>query len=169
VVSTPTPFALVLVPMTCALATLGVTSLVATLAWGRLVFGIEFGIENPVAFAVAVAVTMLSIALVGFLLSVSFVRYRTAWALGNLLEYPGWLLCGFLVPLQLLPDWAATFGRALPPTWGMSAVRAAAAGDPALWDAAVCLLLALAYAAVATLVAESLLRSARRNATLSLT
>ena len=38
-----------------------------------------------------IVVTVLSIGMFGFLIAVAFVRYRTAWALGNLLEYPVWL------------------------------------------------------------------------------
>lgn len=28
-----------------------------------------------------------------------------AWAIGTALELPVWLLCGFLIPLSLLPAW----------------------------------------------------------------
>ena len=47
-----------------------------------------------------------------------------AWALGNLLEFPVWLICGFLVPLVLFPAWVRR-SWALAPTWGMSAIRGA--------------------------------------------
>ena len=46
---------------------------------------------------------VITIGMLGFLLAVSFVRYRPRWALGNLFEYPVWLICGFLVPISLLP------------------------------------------------------------------
>jgi ABC-2 type transport system permease protein len=55
------------------------------------VFGISLHIAHPLLFCLAVPVTIVSIGMCGFLLAVTFVRYRTAWAPGNLLEY----VCGY--------------------------------------------------------------------------
>jgi ABC-2 type transport system permease protein len=168
-VASPTRFALILVPVTTAMASLGLFSLGCTLLWGWLLFGITVPIESPLAFALSVMVSIFSVALLGFLLSVAVVRYRTAWAMGNLLEYPGWLLCGFLVPLALFPGWVTWIAYALPPTWGMAPIRASASGVSPWRDILVCLGLGLAYGLVGALVSEGVLRSARRHATLSLT
>src|SRR3954470_1238589 len=46
-VAAPTRFALVLVPITTAMASLGLYSLVATLVWGRLLFGISVRVAHP--------------------------------------------------------------------------------------------------------------------------
>ncbi len=168
-VASPTRFAMILVPITTAMASLGLFSLVSTLVWARLLFGITVPVESPLAFVLAIVVSIFSVALLGFLLSVAVVRYRTAWAMGNLLEYPGWLLCGFLVPLTLFPGWVTWIAYALPPTWGMQAIRAAAAGASPWLDIAMCLVVGLAYGVVGSLMSETVLRSARRHATLSLT
>lgn len=168
-VSSPTPFALTLVPITTAMASLGLFSLGSTLLWGWLLFGITVPVASPLAFALSIMVSIFSIALLGFLLSVAVVRYRTAWAMGNLLEYPGWLLCGFLIPLTLFPTWVTWISYALPPTWGMAAIRASAAGQSPWVDIALCLGIGLAYGAVGALISETVLRSARRHATLALT
>jgi ABC-2 type transport system permease protein len=151
------------------MASLGLFSLGSTLLWGRLLFGISIPVESPLLFALSVLVSILSIALLGFLLSVAVVRYRTAWAMGNLLEYPGWLLCGFLVPLTLFPGWVTWIAYALPPTWGMAAIREAASGGSPWADIALCLATGAVYGVAGWLVSETVLRSARRHATLSLT
>jgi ABC-2 type transport system permease protein len=168
-VASPTRFALVLVPITTAMATLGLYSLVATLVWGRLLFGIEVPVADPLLFVLSIMVSIFSIALIGFLLSVAVVRYRTAWAMGNLLEYPGWLVCGFLVPLTVFPDWVGWIAYALPPTWGMEAIRSSAAGGSPWLDVLMCLGLGLLYGLAGAVLSERVLDSARRNATLSLT
>ena len=168
-VTAPTRVALAVLPITAALATVALYSLVATLIWGRVLFGIEVAIVSPVGFAVALLVTLVSLATFGFLLSVTVVRYRTGWARGNLLEYPGWLLCGFLVPLDLFPEWVRWIARALPPTWGMDAIRAAAAGRDPWFDTAVCAGLGIGYAALGAFLSERLIDAARRHATLALT
>jgi ABC-2 type transport system permease protein len=168
-VASPTRFALVLVPITTAMATLGLYSLVATLVWGRLLFGIEVPVADPLLFGLSIVASIFSIALIGFLLSVAVVRYRTAWAMGNLLEYPGWLVCGFLVPITVFPSWVGWVAYALPPTWGMQAIRSSASGGSPWFDVLMCLGLGVGYGVAGALLSETVLDSARRNATLSLT
>ena len=168
-VAAPVHFSLVLLPITVAMSTVGIYSMVATLLWGRLLFGISIHFAHPLLFALAVPVTIVSIGLLGFLLSVTVVRYRTAWALGNMFEYPVWLVCGFLVPLSFFPGWVRPIAWALAPTWGMRAIRAAATGGGALGDIGVCAALGLGYATIGILLIETVLRSARANATISLT
>jgi ABC-2 type transport system permease protein len=168
-VAAPTRFALILVPMTTAMASLGLYSMAATLLWGWLLFDITVPVADPLLFVLSIVASILSIALIGFLLSVAVVRYRTAWAMGNLLEYPGWLVCGFLVPLSLFPDWVGWLAHALPPTWGMQAIRVSAAGGSPWIDVLMCLGLGIVYGLVGALLSETVLRSARRHAALALT
>jgi ABC-2 type transport system permease protein len=169
VVLAPVHFSLVLMPITVAMSTVGIYSMFATLLWGRLLFGISLHFVHPFLFVLAVPITIGAIGMLGFLLSVTVVRYRTAWALGNMLEFPVWLLCGFLVPLSLLPIWVHPLAWVLAPTWGMRAIRASATGGPVLVDAGVCASLGVGYALVGALLTNTLLYSARVRATLSLT
>jgi ABC-2 type transport system permease protein len=168
-VAAPAHFSLVLLPVTIAMASIGIYSMAATLLWGWLLFGIDLHIQHALLFCLAVPVTVLSIGFLGFLLAVSFVRYRTAWALGNLLEYPVWLICGFLVPLSLFPGWVRPLSWSLAPTWGMRAIRESALGGTPLPDFGICLALGAAYTVIGVLVIEEFLNAARRRATLSLT
>ena len=167
-VTAPAHFALVLLPVTIAMATIGIYSMISTLAWGRIFFGIELEIGDPIAFVLAVPATVVSIGALGFLLAVAFVRFRQAWALGNMLEYPVWLISGFLVPLTLFPEWVRPISWALAPTWGISAIRGAALGGSPYADIAVALLLGAGYTLAGILLLERALRSARAKATLSL-
>jgi ABC-2 type transport system permease protein len=168
-VAAPAPFALVLLPVTIAMASIGLYSMATTLFWGWALFGIDVHIHHWLLFCLAVPATVISIGMCGFLIAVSFVRYRTAWALGNLLEYPVWLICGFLVPLSLFPGWVRPISWALAPTWGMSAIRESALGGTPLPDLGMCLALGAGYTLVGVLVVEWFLESARARAALSLT
>ncbi len=168
-VAAPTPFTLAIFPVTLSMATVGLYSMVTTLLWGRFVFGIEIAVRDPAMFVVATAVTIISTAMLGFLLAIVSVRYRTAWALGAGLEMPVWFICGFLVPLSLFPDWVRPISWLLAPTWGMAAIRAATEGRPVFADLAAGLALTLAYAALGGLLARLVLDSARRRASLALT
>lgn len=167
-VASPRPFALLVAPITLAMATIGLYSFVATLLFGRLAFGIRITVSDPLVFVVASLALALAIGLMGFLLAVTSVRYRSAWALGTAFEFPVWLLCGFVVPLLVLPAWTRPISWALPPTWGINALDHAVTGTPAWLDVAVCLALGLGYAAVAAALANRLVRAAREHATLAL-
>jgi ABC-2 type transport system permease protein len=168
-VAAPVHFSLVMLPVTIAMSTIGLYSMAATLLWGRVLFGIDLHIVHPLLFCLAVPVTIVSIGTLGFLMAVAFVRYRTAWALGNALEYPVWLICGFLVPLSLLPGWVRPISWVLAPTWGINAIRESALGGSPVADIAVCAALGIVYTAVGVLAVDTLLRAARTRATLALT
>ena len=165
----PTNFAYVLLPISVAMSTVGLYSMVATLLWGRFVFGIEMHIVHPLLFVLAIPVTIASVGALGFLLSVACVRYRSAWALGNALEYPVWLICGFLVPLALLPNWVGPISWVLAPTFGVRAIREAALGGTPVADLLACAGLGLAYFAIGIVLADHVLRMARKTAALQLT
>lgn len=168
-VAAPRPFPLLILPITLSMATVGAYSMAATLLWGQFVFGIDIVVRNPSAFLLAVLVTVVAIGVLGFLIAVSSVRYRASWALGNAFEMPVWLICGFLVPLSALPGWVRPISWVLAPTWGMSAIRAAAEGRTAWLDMAMCLGLAALYGLIGTLLAGRIVDSARTHATLALT
>jgi ABC-2 type transport system permease protein len=168
-VAAPVHFALVLLPLTIAMATIGIYSMAATLLWGRLAFGIHMQITDPVAFVLAVPATVVSIGALGFVLAVAFVRFRQAWALGNMLEYPVWLIAGFLVPLSLFPSWVRPISWVLAPTWGIRAIRGAALAGPSYGDIGLALGLGAAYVAIGVLLVHRALDAARDKGTLSLT
>jgi ABC-2 type transport system permease protein len=168
-VAAPAHFSLVLLPLAFATSAIGVYCMTTTLLFGRFVFGIDLTVEHPLIMAVAIPATILSIGALGFLLATSFARYRASWALGAMMEYPIWLLCGFLVPLALLPSWSHPISWALAPTWGMRAIRESSTGGTPLPDIGMCILLGSVYVALGVLITESVLRSARRSASISLT
>jgi ABC-2 type transport system permease protein len=168
-VAAPRHFSLILFPSTLGLASVGIYNLVATLLWGRFAFGIPLTVEHPLLFALSILGTVLAFAGLGLLFAVSFVRFRAAWVLGNFFEYPVWLICGFLVPLALLPGWVRPIAWVLAPTWGMSAIRESALGGTPLPDLLLCLGLGAVYVTFAVLVTNRVLDDARARGSLSLT
>ena len=156
-VGAPPPFFFVLLPAALSNSIIGAYSLAATLAWGRLAYGIPLQFEHPFAFALALAATVLSLGLMGLLLASSFVLYRHANALMNLLEYPVWVVTGLI-------SWP------LAPRWGIESIRDAAFGGSGIWwEVALTLFLGLAYAFGAFLFLRLFERLARARATLALT
>ena len=168
-VAAPAPFFLLVLPLTLATSTIGVYSLVSTLLWGRLVFGIPFELAHPWLFALAVPVTIVGLGLLGMLIAATFVLYRHANALSNMLEWPVLLVTGLLVPISLLPAWSHPISWALAPTWGMRALRDAAFGGDPWPELALTLALGGVYVALATVFLRYFERLARKHATLALT
>jgi len=169
-VAAPLPFWAVLAPITIAISALGVYSLAASLLYTRLLFGVSVGIEDWVAFVVAVPVSIASIGMLGFMFAAAFIRFRGAWAVGNLFEFPVWTICGLLIPIAVLPAWVEPISWVFAPTWGMNALRDAALGSGSPWGAiAMCVALSVVYGALGALLLRIFLRSARNRGTLALT
>jgi ABC-2 type transport system permease protein len=168
-VAAPPPFVVVLLPLTLATSVTGAYALLATLFWGRVFFGVPLELAHPFAFAVAVPAGVIALGLMGLLMASSFVLYRHANALANLLEYPVWLATGLIFPLTLLPGWVTPLSWLLAPRWGIDAIRNAALGGDAWFPIAMCALTGAAYLVLATAFLRIFERLARARATLSLT
>jgi len=168
-VGAPPPFLATLLPLTIATATIGIYSVVGTLAWGRLFFGTPLDFAHPLQVAIAIPATILSLGALGLLLASTFVLYRNANAFANLLEYPVWLATGLLVPLTFLPSWVGPVSWVLSPTWGMTAIREAALGGSAWVELAMCAGLGVVYLVLGSVALRNFERLARSRATLSLT
>jgi ABC-2 type transport system permease protein len=169
-VAAPAPFVYCLLPLTVATSTIGLYSIVATLFWGGIFFGMPLDFAHPLQLALALPVTVLSLGMLGLVLASTFVLARNANAFSNLLEYPVWLATGLLVPLSLLPAWVGPISWVLAPTWGIEAIRDAALGGSSAWpELAACAALGVVYLALGTVFLHNFERLARQRATLALT
>jgi ABC-2 type transport system permease protein len=114
-------------------------------------------------------VTVCSNTAFGMALGAIGMRARDVFFSSNLVYFLMLLVCGVNVPLNRLPGWLATIGRALPLTHGIEAARGIVAGH-SLAHVQGLLLDELAVGAVWGLVAVLLFRvfeaEARRRASL---
>jgi ABC-2 type transport system permease protein len=169
VVAAPVPLAAVLAPITIASGVVGAYSIVATLAWGTIVFDVPLVIEQPLAFAVAIPACVLAIGMLGLITTATFVLYRAAFSLGVAMQYPVWIATGLLVPLSVLPSFVGKVGWLLAPRWGFGAMKEAALGGNAWPEIGMCLVVSLAYLVIATVCLNAFERVARSRASLRLT
>lgn len=167
-IASPTPFLVSLIGTSLASSAVGLYSLVATLAWGRFLFGVPLELEHPLLFALALPAAVLSLGLLGIVLAATLILYRYAYALANMLEYPIWLAAGLLAPIALLPDWVHPFSYALAPTWGARAVRESVLGGSPLFAIAMCLALSAVYLVLGLFFVRNFEQLARKRATLAL-
>ena len=168
-VASPAPFWSIFLPISLAIAGIGIYSLAAGLLYVRLIFGVPIVVSNWPAFIAAIPVVIVSIGALGFLFGSAFVRFRSAFMIGNLFEWPVWLLCGLLIPTSVLPAWLRPVSWLFAPTWGMRALRGAVEGDGRPWlDIGVCAGVGLAYVILGVACLSYFLRLARARATLAL-
>ena len=81
--------------------------MIATLAWGVLLFGMPLDANWPLLLPLPCWSRSSGFGIMGMLPATTFVLYRHANALSNLLEYPVWIR----LPLALLPaGWARSAG-----------------------------------------------------------
>ena len=158
----------VLLPITIATGLTGTYALLATLAWGRLLYGIRLDFAHPAAFVAAAIGCVLGLGMFGLLLASTFVLLRNANALANTLEYPVWLISGMLVPITLLPAWTTPIAAVLPTTWGARALREATGGGPVWPSLAACLAISLICLVLGAVSLTHVERRARAAATLAL-
>ena len=169
-VGAPPPFFFVLLPAALSNSIIGAYSLAATLLWGRVAYDIPLHFEHPVSFVLSILATVLALGLMGLLLASTFVLYRHANALMNLLEYPVWVVTGLIFPIALLPEWAQPVSWPLAPRWGIEAIRDSALGGSGIaWELLLTLGLGAAYAVGAYFFLRLFERLARDRATLALT
>ncbi|HET7128241.1 MAG TPA: ABC transporter permease [Gaiellaceae bacterium] len=165
----PPAMALVYLPFSLANAFTGMYAMAATLVWGRLAFGIGLHLAHPWLFVLALPATVIALGLMGLVLASTFILYRHANALSNLLEYPVWIASGLVFSTSLLPVWTRPISWALPPYWGILAIRHAALGGAVWGPLGMVLLLGAASLVISTLTFRWFEHAARARATLSLT
>ena len=168
-IAAPPPFIWVVLPLTIATATIGLYSLTSTLLWGWLFFDVPLELAHPGWFILALPIAVLSLGLLGLVLAATFVLYRHANALGNLLEYPIWLVTGLLTGLALLPGWTHPISWVLAPTWGVKALRESALGGDPGFAILMSAGLGLVYLVIGHFCLQYFERLAREKATLALT
>lgn len=168
-VAAPKRYDVILLGQTLGAATFGFYSIVATVVWGVVLFGMPLTASYPWLLPLALLAAVVALGAMGMLLATSFVLYRHANALSNLMEYPVWIVTGMIVPLAFLPEWIGPISWVLVPTWGMEAIRGAAMGEaPPLFAIGMCFALAAVYYVLARWTLVFVLNKARRDASLAL-
>jgi ABC-2 type transport system permease protein len=168
-VASPPSMALLYLPFSLANAFTGMYALAATLVWGRLVFGVPLHFAHPWLFALSLPATVIALGLMGLVLASTFVLYRYANALSNLLEYPVWIASGLVFSTSILPSWTRPISWALPPYWGVLALRHAALGGDVWRPLLMLLVLGIVSIGISTYTFRLFEHLARARATLSLT
>jgi len=172
IVASPSALATVVIGKTLASVTLSFLSMIFSYGLASLVFRFPLTVAQPVPFLLSLLVTVLAFISFGLLISPLMAVNLSLSGWVNALEYPMYILGGFLFPILLLPGWSNPLSYVLAPYWAARVLHATSSGvaTPAdiLLSWAMMLLLGSAYIAASYRLFKVVLRRARVDATLSL-
>lgn len=170
VVGMPTQLWIIVLGKNIAHVVQSLASMVMAYVLASLLFGYPLTVAQPALFAASVIFIVISLVCFGLVLSPFFVVNADAHHFRNGLEYPIFILCGFLFPIALLPGWTNPLSYVLAPYWAARALHSTALGEATMaslvTDWAMMLGLAGGYVLLAAILFRWLLNKARRDGTL---
>ncbi|HZQ09226.1 MAG TPA: ABC transporter permease [Anaerolineae bacterium] len=170
--ATPTPLWIIVFGKTLGVIAQSLLSMVASYILGSLLFGYPLTIAQPFAFGAALIVGILAFLAFGLILAPAFLLNPQIQQFQNAMEYPVYILCGFLFPIALLPFWTTPLSYVLSPYWTARTLQGAADGtltlDQFALNSAMVLVLGVIYFFIATLLFRWVLFKTRVDATLGL-
>jgi ABC-2 type transport system permease protein len=111
-------------------------------------------------------------AFISFGLSIApvFVMYREVQQWQNAMEFPMYILAGFLFPVLLLPGWTTPLSYLLPPYWAARALHGTSSAnaplEQTLFAWVMMLILSIIYLFIASRLFKVMLYKVRVDATL---
>lgn len=148
-----------------------IPSLLVLVALG-IAAGARFVIADPLAVLLSLVAVYLGSLAVGFALASAFVLSRRGGLLANALQYPVWLLAGFIVPRSSLPELLQWLSNLIPAAHSVDALRQTTLTGASLATIAPSLVAAVATSTgfwlLGTVGLRGVERQSRRTGTLEL-
>lgn len=119
----PTSFAYIIMGKIVGNTIWGFISMLLSFIYLRVVFQLDYPIVDPLLMGLALIVVVIGISVFAFVMALVFTLSKQAETLMNFIEYPIFLICGFLFPISILPIWLQPVSAILPPTWAIELLR----------------------------------------------
>lgn len=169
-VSIPTPIWVITIGKNLANVLQSLISMVAGYFLAALLFGYDLTMVNPGLFIASVFFVIISFVAFGLLIAPIFLMNPAVQSWQNGLEFPVYILSGFLFPVALLPGWTTPISWILAPYWAAKALHGASSGLATPQEIAgywgIMLVLAVVYGLIASRLFGIMLRRARIDGTL---
>ena len=130
----------------------GVLSILISFTTVFIVYRRPLVVEYPFYFIISILMLIICFMVVGFFMASFFTLSRNSRILMNFLEYPIFILCGFLFPIDLLPKYLQWLSYLFAPTWAMKFVRFSVTGKGSLWSLVILVVITSALFLLAQLV-----------------
>ena len=123
-------------------------------------------------FLIALIFTIVAFVSFGLIIAPVFLMNPGVQGWQNAMEFPVYILSGFLFPIALLPGWTTPFSYVLAPYWAARALHGASSGGdtPAeiLFSLCMLVLFSLIHILIARKLFQVMLRKVREDATLGM-
>jgi ABC-2 type transport system permease protein len=122
-VGVPTPFDVIVFGKNLANVVQSLLSMIVAYLLAALFFGYSLHMDQPLLFFISLLLGMFAFISFGLIIAPIFVMYREVQQWQNAMEYPVYILAGFLFPVLLLPGWTTPISYLLPPYWAAIALH----------------------------------------------
>jgi ABC-2 type transport system permease protein len=171
-VGVPTPLEVIVFGKNLANVIQSLVSMVASYFLAALLFGYSLQFIHPALFAISLVLTIIAFISFGLIVAPVFVMNPSVQQWQNALEFPVYILSGFLFPIALLPGWTTPLSYLLPPYWAARALHGASTGSTSineiLFSWGMMLVFSLVYYLISARLFRAMLFKARMDATLDL-
>ncbi|NIS79193.1 MAG: ABC transporter permease [Anaerolineales bacterium] len=172
IAGTPTPMSVVVFGKNLAHVSQSLGSMIVAYLLVALIFGYEVHISRPFLFFVSLGLTVIAFVCFGLIMSPLFLLNPGVQRWQNALEYPIYILSGFLFPIALLPGWTTPLSYLLAPYWAARALHGSSSGAATtaeiLFSLAMLLVFSSLYLLIAARLFRIMMRKVREEATLGL-
>jgi len=169
-VALPTPFGVIVFGKNLANVIQSLISMSSSYLLAAFFFGYTLKMVSPVLFFGSVVLSIFAFISFGLVIAPLFIMYRGIQQWQNAMEFPVYILAGFLFPIALLPDWTTPVSYILPPYWAARALHETSTGagdiDKVLLAWGMMLLFSVADLFIASKLFKYMLYKARVDATL---
>lgn len=171
-VALPTPFQVIVFGKNLANVLQSLVSMVVGYFIAAYAFGYSLNIGQPLLFIVSLLLAVIAFISFGLILAPIWVMNPGVRAWQNAMEFPVYVLCGFLFPIALLPGWTTPISWLLPPYWAAVALHGTSTGGASLNQTLIAWGMMLLFSLIDLFVASRLFRlmlyKARADATLGM-
>lgn len=127
-VGAPIPFEVIVFGKNLANVVQSLISMSASYLLAAFFFGYSLKMVAPLFFIVSVLLSVFAFISFGLVIAPLFIMYRGIQQWQNAMEFPVYILAGFLFPIALLPDWTTPVSYVLPPYWAARALHETSTG-----------------------------------------
>ena len=122
-VAAPTPFDVIIFGKNLANVFQSLLSMVTSYTLAAFLFGYSLSLTQPLLFFITLLLSMFAFICFGITIAPLFIMYRSVQQWQNAMEFPVYIMCGFLFPIALLPGWTTPLSYLLPPYWAALALH----------------------------------------------
>jgi ABC-2 type transport system permease protein len=171
-VALPTPFEVIIFGKNLANVLQSLVSMFIGYFLASFLFGYTLTIQQPLLFIVSIFFTIIAFISFGLVIAPIFVMNPGVRSWQNAMEFPVYILAGFLFPIALLPGWTTPISYVLPPYWAAIALHGTttegASLERVLFAWGMMLLFSVIDLLIASRLFKLMLYKARADATLGM-